>query len=96
MEQQRKPYIVCVGENGRAVLFGWCDSEPKPGENIRVHDAHMVLYWPSGGLLGLASKGPTSGARITAAVEWVEPGPVKQVLAVSQAAAEALKSWPSA
>ena len=88
--------IVCGGEHGRAVLAGQVESDPVPGQPVKVHNARMVLYWAGkAGLFGLAAKGPAEGSRITAAVpsttlvctEWMDLAP---------AAVTALAGWPDA
>ena len=96
-KQQRTPIILCCGKHGRAVVYGWVDEVPTPGEPVTLHDARMVLRWSAecGGLLGLAARGPRAGTRITAAVprtqetrwqEWVECTPEGQ---------EAIDAWPA-
>lgn len=76
--------ILCAGQNGRCVLYGTVEKPPKPGEAVLLRDARMVLYFPSGGLLGIAAKGPPDGTKITHAVpstletvwqEWIEVTP---------------------
>lgn len=92
----RKPYIICGGATGRAVIFGWLDADPTTDAPVIIHDARMVLYWPGacGGLLGLAATGPRDGLRLTSAVARVTDT-VRQSLSVSDEAASALKGWPS-
>ncbi len=38
-----KPYILCCGTNGRAVIYAMCEAEPVVGEPIRTGAARMVL-----------------------------------------------------
>ena len=96
MSEQKIPVIVCVGEPGRAVVFGWVDAEPVLGESVTLREARMVLYWPAscGGLFGLASRGPRDGLRLTHSVDRTGARPVSQWLAVSSEAAAALREWP--
>ena len=91
----RKPYIMCCGEHGRAVIFCWLDDEPTPGESIVMHDARMVLYWSRecGGLFGLATGGPKTGTRITAPVRRIVETVWKEALSVSERAAQMMGSW---
>ena len=91
----RKPYIICGGAIGRAVIFCWIDAEPVSEQPIVMHDARMVLYWPAGcgGLLGLAANGPREGLRMTSSVARVTDT-VRQSLAVSAEAAKAFLGWP--
>ena len=92
------PVIVCCGENGRAVVFGYADEIPTPGAPVTLRDARMVLYWAAecGGLFGVAANGPKGGTRITAAVAETRMESCKQVLACSQVAAEGISKWPAA
>ena len=92
----RKPYIICGGAAGRAVIFCWLDADPVSEQTVVMHDARMVLYWPTacGGLLGLAANGPRDGLRLTAPVARVTDT-VRQSLSVTPAAAKALEGWPS-
>lgn len=91
----KKAYIVCCGLNGRCVIYGRCQ-EPCTGAPCRMEEARMVLYWPSGGLLGLASAGPPSGTQITHSVSVTETSPVTEWIEVSVEAAKAIDSWPPA
>lgn len=96
MKKARKPYIVCGGATGRAVIFCWLDDDPIAETPVVMHDARMVLYWPTecGGLLGLAANGPRDGLRMTATVTRATDT-VRQALAVAPDAATVLKRWPS-
>ena len=68
--EAEKPYIVCTGTNGRAVIFGWSATEPIPGQSFQLSRAKMILRWTgTSGLLGLAAHGPSHGSTLTAAVE---------------------------
>lgn len=88
-------YIVCCGTNGRAVVFGQCESEPECGQPITLHNARMVLYWPTmcGGLFGLAANGPKNGLRLTDSVEVTATEAVRQWLSVPDEAARQLRDW---
>lgn len=78
-------------------MFGQCESEPVTGEPITLHQARMVLYWPTscGGLFGLAANGPKDGLRLTDTVEQTATEAVRQWLSVSNKAAEGLQKWPA-
>ncbi len=94
--ERMKPWIVCAGKAGRAVIFGWSEEEPVPGSTCKLYDAKMILWWDgNGGLFGLAASGPWKGSRITSSVEFTLCD-VRQVLAVSNKSAEAIDDWPSA
>lgn len=92
-----KPYIICCGANGRAVIFGYSDTEPVAGQPITMERARMVIYWSKecGGLLGLAASGPKTATRITAAVERHGDECVRQWVSVSDDAAAKVDAWPA-
>jgi len=84
--KDKNPIILCAGQNGRAVIFGYVDGEPIPGEPVKLWQARMLIYWSSSsnGLFGCAANGPGDGSRLTPAVlsttetvwqEWIEVGP---------------------
>jgi hypothetical protein len=95
-KKQRRPVIVCGGQTGRAVIFGWGDEIPEPETICTVYDARMVLYWPQEcqGLLGLAADGPKKGLRLTSTVPMVKDT-ARQIVAVSKEAGKDLRSWTS-
>jgi len=90
------PYIMCTGESGRAVIYGYCEAEPVAGVPVVLHRARMVLYWSAacGGLLGLAARGPQEGTRLTSSVDRTGTDAVRQWLTVSPEAAAALDAYP--
>jgi len=89
-----KTAIVCTGTHGRAVLYGRVEGAPMPGDAVVVHGARMILEWDgTSGLFGLATKGPPSGTRITAAVTTACV--VRQII-YEPHASEALDAWPIA
>jgi len=95
-----KAYIVCVGEHGRAVLYGRSETEPVAGEPMpQMEGVRMILFWDAvcGGLLGLAANGPKGLTRITAPVaRHGNIDPVKQWIEVSEEAAAAIDAWKAA
>lgn len=81
MSKDRQPIILCATEKGRAVIYGYVDELPEPGEPVTLYDARMVLRWKGGGLFRLASEGPRDVDVITDEIpsttetvwqEWVE------------------------
>lgn len=90
-----KPYIIFCGTNGRAVVFGYSDSEPVCGEPITLANARMVLYWPKecNGVFGLAANGPKSGLRLSPRVDMTATEVVRQFVTVTQSAAKELDAW---
>lgn len=101
MNKARIPYILCCGAHGRAVVYGYVDSKPVPGEPVTLYDARMVLSWAEecGGLFGLAARGPRGnperGTRITHAVPETTETVWQESLAVSPDAARELDQWPA-
>lgn len=88
-----KPIILCCGSNGRALVYGKVESEPVAGEPVELHDARMVIYYPSGGTFGLASDGPPSGSRVTNRVEKVVETVWQEWLSVSEKSAGVFDAW---
>lgn len=90
--------IICCGDRGRCVVFGECEQEPVSGQSITLHNARMVLYWPSAckGLFGLAANGPKDGLRLTSAVAKTQTDDVKQWLSVSDDIAQRMQQWEPA
>ena len=88
MTDKQIPIILCAGENGRALIYGYVSEEPEPGQPVRLERARMVLYYPSGGTFGLASDGPPEGSGVTHAVKVTVETKWQEWLAVSESAAE--------
>lgn len=86
------PVIVTVGAPDRCVVFGWAEEMPVSGGRTFLRKARMVLYWPSGGLFGLAHSVP-AGTRLTCAAD-TDPGEVVRVIAVTPEGAAALDAAP--
>jgi hypothetical protein len=87
------PIILCAGENGRALVYGYVTAEPVPGKPVRLERARMVIQFPSGGTFGLAADGPPQGSRVTHAVEATTETRWQEWLKVSVKAAEAFDGW---
>ena len=90
------PVIVCAGEHGRAVVYGYTSRVPHPGENVRLTNARMVIRWGNqcGGLFGLASSGPGSDTCLTRSVDETTCT-VRQALSVAKDAAEKIDEMES-
>lgn len=88
-----RPIILCAGEHGRALVYGYVASDPVPGQPVRLERARMVIYYPSGGTLGLGAVGPPKGSRVTHAVDETTETRWQEWLSVSQQAAEAFDGW---
>ena len=87
------PIILCCGEHGRALVYGYVTDEPVTGKPVRLERARMVLNFPSGGTFGLASDGPPIDSRVTHAVEVTTETKWQEWLKVSAKAAEAFDGW---
>lgn len=96
--EKKQPFILCVGQHGRCVIFGYCDGTPEPGERPLVERPRMVLRWPAacGGLFGLAANGPKEGLQLTAEVHAHKVPPVDAAIPVTAEVAAALQEWPEA
>ena len=81
------PIILCAGTNGSALVYGYVDAEPEPGQPVRLSRARMVLQYPSGGTLGLGAAGPPKGSRVTQAVDTVVETKWQEWLSVTPEAA---------
>ena len=90
-EAKRRPVLVTT--EFRGVFYGYADDTS--GDNITLTNARNCIYWPSanGGFGGLASEGPTKGARIGARVEKID---LRKVTSVSEVSPEAVDKWESA
>lgn len=88
-----KPIILCAGENGRCLVYGYVTEEPVPGQPVRLSRARMVIRYTSGGTFGLAAEGPPEGSSVTHAVETTVETRWQEWLAVSDKAAERFDGW---
>lgn len=90
-----KPIILCCGANGRGVVYGYVDSDPVPGEPVKLHNARMVMYWARecGGLFGLAAKGPKGDTRISHEVPDTTATVWQEFITVSKDAAKLIDEW---
>jgi len=93
-ETKMIPVIVCGGERGSCVIYGYAGSEPRPNEPVRLERARMIVQWRGcpGGLLEVATRGPGVGSVLSPPVAFTSLVAL-QVVAVSEAGAEALDSW---
>jgi hypothetical protein len=92
-EKTMKPIILCAGEKGRALVFGYVEHEPVEGYSVRLTNARMIIYYPKGGTFGLAAEGPPDGSRVTAAVDVTVETKWQEWLSVSEKAAEKFDDW---
>lgn len=87
------PIILCAGQNGRVLIYGYVGSEPVPGQPVRLERARMVIYYPSGGTFGLAVDGPPAGSRVTKAVPVTVETVWQEWMACTPTAAERFDDW---
>ncbi len=86
----RRPVLVTTEHKG--VFFGYLDSQK--GTTVKLKGARCCVYWTAEnrGFMGLASHGPTSGARVGPAVDIELMG----VTSVSDCTPMAVESWEKA
>lgn len=87
---------VLVTTNKRGVFFGY--SAGHAGDDrVDVRGARMCLYWPRGGVLGLAEHGPVDdGFRIAERTTGVTEIPGGDVSSVTDCTAAATEAWKNA
>lgn len=93
--QIRIPILLCATPTGRAVIFGYVDRRPIPGEAVTLHDARMVLYWDCacGGIFGLAANGPKGDTRVTSSIVETTATVWREWIRVSDSAVVAFREW---
>lgn len=92
--KDRKPIILCAGEHGRAVVFGWVDSDPVAGEPVTLYDARMIIYWGGRrGLFSVAVDGPHPDSRLSPAVPTTTTTVWRQKIDVTEDAAKKLRDF---
>jgi len=74
------------------VFFGEIVTSNLETKLVTLKDAQMCVYWSAEtrGVLGLASKGPQKGSKVTPIIPQIE---LNDVTAVMTATAEAEKQW---
>lgn len=87
-----KERAVLVTTQHRGVFFGYAIETS--GATIKLRAARNCLYWPreNKGFLGLASMGPTDGARIGPAAD-IE---LRDITCVAECTAAAAAAWERA
>ncbi len=89
-----KKIPVMVTTEYRGVFFGYVP-KVKNAKSIRLTDARMAVYWSKdmGGVLGLATIGPSATCKIGPKVPAIE---LSKVTAVVEVSVEAASKWESA
>lgn len=94
--KNEKPIILCCGEHGRAVVYGYVEEDPVPGQPVELHRARMVIRWEGrGGLFGVAAEGLATGSRLTVAVARTVETKWQEWIEVSPQAAKVIDAWPA-
>jgi hypothetical protein len=94
MPAAKKRFVVVTTEH-RGVFAGFLNGTSKATDRtVVLSDAQMAVYWSAdvGGVLGLASSGPSKGCRISPAVPKLA---LQGVTAVLDATEDAVKAWQS-
>lgn len=83
---------VLVTTTHRGVFFGY--AVETAGPTIKLRAARNCLYWPADnkGFLGLASMGPTKGARVGPAAN-IE---LRDITCVAECTEQSVKAWEAA
>lgn len=75
----------------RGVFFGKIvEADREKTATLTVQDCQMCIYWPEGGVVGLAADGPPEGSRVTKAAPSIT---LHDIHAVMEASPEAVESW---
>jgi hypothetical protein len=86
---------VVVTTAHRGVFVGHTTEPSNTVEAIDLVRAHMIVYWAAGnrGVLGIASKGPVAGSRVSPPVRSIG---LRNVTAIMDASDEAVAAWEKA
>lgn len=87
----KRPVVVTTQHRG--VFFGYTEGSAE-SETIRLEKARMCVYWSpdTHGILGLATRGPLQGARVTPAVQSIV---LRNITAVIDVTSSAVEHWES-
>lgn len=91
MTENENERAVIVTTEFKGVFFGF--TADTAGETIVLKNARCVMYWNTGGWMGLAEKGPDKECRISATAPRME---VRKITAVTDVTEEAIKAWQTA
>ena len=88
--KQQKPVVVTTAHRG--VFVGLLEASTV--DTVTMTNAHMVVYYSAGtrSVMGLASKGPQRGSKVSPAVARIV---LRNVTAVIDATPEAQAQWES-
>lgn len=87
---KKRPVVVCTEHRG--VFFGFMADAQSDGKIATLTDAQMCVYWTSdiGGVLGLASSGPSKSCRVSPKVPKIT---LQGVTAIVDCTEDAVKAW---
>lgn len=86
------PVLITTDNTKRGVFMGFIDPKSADKETLEATEVRMAVYWSADvkGVVGLASKGPTKGCRISSAAKKAV---LKGVTATLEISDEALAAW---
>ena len=88
--------IVTTDKDRRGVFFGRLSILPTEIPNtLTLVDARMVIYWPSGGVVGLAAEGPPDKTRVSAACAAMALNGITSIQVCTTRASERWAAWTS-
>jgi len=93
--KDRAVVIEVLYPSGRAsLLFGWTTDEATANV-ITLRKMQMCMYYPSGGVPGLASAGPPNGSTVGKATDEavIRHSERSSIALVMTASAAAVKAW---
>jgi hypothetical protein len=84
--------LITTDSTKRGVFMGFIDPKDADKENIVVEEVRMAVYWSEDmcGVIGLASKGPSKGCRISPAAPKAL---IRGVTAIMQLTEDAVANW---
>ena len=84
--------FVMLTTSDRGVFAGVLEEHDLDRKRATLNECRMCVYWPANnrGVMGLASDGPKSGAKITPAVPKAE---IENVTMVCDCTPRAVKMW---
>lgn len=88
-KSETRPVVVTTQHRG--VFVGYT-ADPTDAEIVTLERGRMIVYWPAEvhGVLGLATRGPVKGSRVSPAVKSIA---LRNVTSVIEATAEAAEQW---
>lgn len=90
-ESDKQAVVVTTAHRG--IFVGYTNDKPD-AETITLEKARMIVFFSADtrGVLGLATRGPQHGSRVTPAVERIT---LREITAVMKASPQAVEAWES-